>query len=371
MTVLGMGYLEILIVLLVAFIFLGPERMVDAARLLGKAVREVRNIAADLPNLDLEEQLFEPEEAPGRRQARAAARSRTSSPPRLTLKTTRAGSQGTLRWRSNRRGRRLPSARPRSRRKRQRERQAPHHHPAPAGAAAADDVVGRRGAGPHRGGLRVPSADPPAADGPAEGFAGIPNQKPIYTELTEFIGISMKVSLLTGLLASMPFILFQVVMFVAPGLTPGERRYLYALLPVSVLAFIAGAAFGYRILFPPAVRFLLGFGGDVADAYIRIGSYANLMLTLLFWMGVVFEMPVVLFFLSRMGVVDSAFLARQRRFAIVIAFVLGAIITPTFDPVNQALVAVPIILLYEVSIWLTKLGSRHRRARAQDLELDA
>ena len=72
---------------------------------------------------------------------------------------------------------------------------------------------------------------------PAEGFAGIPNQKPIYTELTEFIGISMKVSLLTGLLASMPFILFQVVMFVAPGLTPGERRYLYALLPVSVLAF--------------------------------------------------------------------------------------------------------------------------------------
>ena len=206
---------------------------------------------------------------------------------------------------------------------------------------------------------------------PAEGFAGIPNQKPIYTELTEFIGISMKVSLLTGLLASMPFILFQVVMFVAPGLTPGERRYLYALLPVSVLAFIAGAAFGYRILFPPAVRFLLGFGGDVADAYIRIGSYANLMLTLLFWMGVVFEMPVVLFFLSRMGVVDSAFLARQRRFAIVIAFILGAIITPTFDPVNQALVAVPIILLYEVSIWLTKLGSRHRRARVQDLELDA
>ena len=82
---------------------------------------------------------------------------------------------------------------------------------------------------------------------------------------------------------------------------------------------------------------------------------------------------MVLFFLSRMGVVDSAFLARQRRFAIVIAFVLGAIITPTFDPVNQALVAVPIILLYEVSIWLTKLGSRsrHRGARAHDLELDA
>ena len=84
---------------------------------------------------------------------------------------------------------------------------------------------------------------------PAEGFAGIPNQKPIYTELTEFIGIAFKVSLVTGFVVSLPFTLFQIVLFVAPGLTRGERRYLYTLLPVSVLVFIAGAAFGYRVLF--------------------------------------------------------------------------------------------------------------------------
>jgi sec-independent protein translocase protein TatC len=206
---------------------------------------------------------------------------------------------------------------------------------------------------------------------PAQGFAQIPNQKPIYTNLTEFIGVAMKVSLLAGLLASLPFILYQIVMFVAPGLTPGERRYLYALLPVSFVAFLTGAAFGYRILFPPAVKFLLTFGDEIATPYIRIGDYTNMMLALLFWMGLIFEIPVVLFFLSKIGVVNSAFLARQRRYAIVIAFVLGAIITPTFDPLNQSLVALPIIVLYEASIWLTKLGGGRRKSSAQDLELDA
>ena len=159
----------------------------------------------------------------------------------------------------------------------------------------------------------------------------------------------------------MPFILFQVVMFAAPGLTPNERRYLYTLLPVSVLAFAAGAAFGYRILFPPAVRFLLSFGTDIAEPYIRIGNYVNLMLSLLFWMGIVFETPLVLFFLSRIGVVTSEWLAKRRKYAVIIAFVLGAIITPTFDPINQTFVAVPIVILYEAGIWLAKLGTHNRR----------
>ncbi len=134
---------------------------------------------------------------------------------------------------------------------------------------------------------------------PAQGFAGIPNEKPIFTDITEFIGIAMKVSLLSGVVLAMPFVLYQMVMFVAPGLTPSERRYLYTLLPVSLLVFAAGAAFGYRILFPPAVRFLLTFGSDIATPFIRIGNYVNLMLSLFFWMGLLFETPVVLFFLAR------------------------------------------------------------------------
>ncbi len=200
--------------------------------------------------------------------------------------------------------------------------------------------------------------------GPAEGFADLPGGKPIYIDLTEFIGTAMKASLLVGLFGSLPFIVYQVVMFVAPGLTSRERRYLYIFVPSTALAFAMGAAFGYFVLFPPAVNFLLNFGGDVATPQIRIGSYIGLMLSLLFWMGVVFETPVVLFFLSKIGIVTPEFLARHRGIAIVAAFILGAAITPTFDPVNQSLVAVPIILLYEVGIWLSKLGRMGRGRKA-------
>ena len=136
---------------------------------------------------------------------------------------------------------------------------------------------------------------------PAQGFDALPNGKPIYIDLTEFIGTAMKASLLVGLFASLPFVLYQIVMFVAPGLTPRERRYLYALMPASLLAFAAGAAFGYFILIPPMVEFLLNFGGDIASAQIRISSYISLMLTLLLWMGIVFETPIVLFFLSKIA----------------------------------------------------------------------
>lgn len=196
---------------------------------------------------------------------------------------------------------------------------------------------------------------------PASGFSDIPNQKPVFTDLTEFFSTAMKASLLLGVAASLPFVLFQIVRFVAPGLKRSEKRYLYALLPTSVIVFLLGAAFGYRILFPPAITFLLTFGSDVATPYIRIGSYISLMLSLLFWMGLLFETPVVLFFLARIGVVTPQFLARQRRYAIVVAFILGGLITPTFDPMNQSLVAIPIIVLYETGVWLAKIGARGRR----------
>ena len=157
-------------------------------------------------------------------------------------------------------------------------------------------------------------------------------------------------------------------MFVAPGLNSRERKYLYALMPATILAFLAGAAFGYFVMFPPMVRFLLEFGSDVAMPLISIGSYVNLMLTLLFWMGLIFEMPVVIFFLAKIGLVKPSFLSRNRRYALVLAFVLGAIITPTFDPINQSIVAAPIIVLYEASIWLAKLAARGQQEPALSVE---
>ncbi|MDA1189255.1 MAG: twin-arginine translocase subunit TatC [Chloroflexi bacterium] len=200
---------------------------------------------------------------------------------------------------------------------------------------------------------------------PAKGFEAIPNGKPVFTEPTEYIGVAMKVSLYTAIAASIPFLLYQGVMFVAPGLKPEERRYLYFLLPLSIVAFLAGASFGYIVLFPPMVSFLLSYGGNVAVPLIRVGSYINLMISLLLWMGLIFEMPLVFFFLGKIGIVTYKWMSKQRRYAVLVAFIIGAIVTPTLDPVNQAIVAGPVIVLYELSIWLVWLGTRGRRAKAK------
>ena len=115
------------------------------------------------------------------------------------------------------------------------------------------------------------------------------------------------------------------------------------------------------------MRFLLSFGSGIATPLPSIGAYTNLMLTLLLWMGLVFETPIVAFFLSKIGVVTGDWLAKQRKYAVIVAFILGAIITPTFDPINQTLVSVPIIVMYELGIWLAKLGSRGRKKAAREL----
>ena len=178
----------------------------------------------------------------------------------------------------------------------------------------------------------------------------------IFTEVTEMLGISMKVSLMGGLILALPVVAYELVMFVSPGLTPRERRYVYLFLPGITIAFICGVAFGYFVLIPPAMGFLLTFNADIAQPMIRIGNYMSLIITLLFWMGVVFELPIIMYVLARLRVISYRKFAQWRKFAIVLAFVLGAMITPTFDPVNQTLVSVPIVLLYEIGIWLAWLA---------------
>ena len=184
----------------------------------------------------------------------------------------------------------------------------------------------------------------------------------IFTEVTEMLTTSIKVSFVAGFVIAMPIILYQVIMFTAPGLIPKERRYLLAFLPAALVAFAAGVAFGYFILTPPALHFLLTFAGDVAVPMIKVSNIVNLMIRLLFWMGLAFETPLVMYLLAQLGLVNARKLARFRRYWLVIAFILAAIITPTFDPINQALVALPLIALYELGILLVRLVGRGRRA---------
>lgn len=190
---------------------------------------------------------------------------------------------------------------------------------------------------------------------------------PIVTQVTERLSTAVKISLVSGLALALPVILYQIIRFVAPGLHPAERKYLFLLLPGALLAFIAGVAFAYFILTPRALPFLLTFGGDVADSQVRISSLVDVMLRLLFWMGAAFETPVVMYLLAQLGLVTSRMFRRFRKYWIVVSFALGAFITPTFDPLNQTLAALPLLALYEVGIALAWLAGRARRRSRQEI----
>ena len=195
---------------------------------------------------------------------------------------------------------------------------------------------------------------------PARSFGSTQGLELVYTEVTELLSTSVKVSFMAGFVLSLPIILYHVIRFVAPGLTRSERRSLILFLPAVLLAFVLGVAFGYYVLTPPALTFLLTFGNDVATPLIKVSNIVNVMVRLLFWMGICFETPLILYMLARLGVVGVRGLSRFRRFWLVVAFLLAAIITPTFDPFNQALVAVPLLALYEVGILLARLARKKR-----------
>ncbi len=177
----------------------------------------------------------------------------------------------------------------------------------------------------------------------------------IFIDLTEMIGIVMKVCLVSGIILAIPYLTYEVIMFVSPALTHKEKRYVYLILPWIALMFASSVIFCYFILLPPAMRFLVTFGSDIATPQIKIGNYISIVTRLLLTVGLVFELPVVTTFLSRLGILKPKWLSDNRKLAIIIAFILSAIITPTIDPINQSLVAVPLIILYEMSIWLAKL----------------
>ncbi len=177
----------------------------------------------------------------------------------------------------------------------------------------------------------------------------------IYIDMTEMIGVYMKVCLAAGIGLAMPYLVYQLLMFIMPALTRKEKRYVLVVLPWIALMFIGGVVFSYFILVPPATQFLTSFGSQIATPQIRIGSYINVVTRVMLATGIVFEMPVISTFLARLGIITPGWLAGKRKIAFVGAFVLGAIITPTFDPLNQTLVAAPLIVLYELSIFLARL----------------
>lgn len=187
--------------------------------------------------------------------------------------------------------------------------------------------------------------------------------KLVYLSPTEPFNIYLKVGLLAGVFISAPFVLYQVWAFVAPGLYKNEKRYVMPFLASTVGLFLAGGLFGYKIVYPAALDFLIGYGEQFRPM-VTIGEYTDLFLTVILGLGLVFELPVVIFFLALMGVVDAGFLWRNFRYAILGAFTVAAILTPTTDVVNMSIFAAPLIVLYVLSIGIAWAVHPRRRARA-------
>jgi sec-independent protein translocase protein TatC len=177
----------------------------------------------------------------------------------------------------------------------------------------------------------------------------------VFTEPLEYWGTYFRVALLAGITVSMPVVIYEVMAFVGPGLTRQEKRWAYPIVIGASLAFVAGAAFAYYVELPPAFRFLLTTPGNVAKPFLKVGSYVDFVTRLMLVTGLVFELPLIVMGLAKVGVVTSRKLWRWWRAAIVVAFVVAAIVTPSIDPVTQSLVAAPIIVLYFTGIFLAKL----------------
>ncbi len=174
-------------------------------------------------------------------------------------------------------------------------------------------------------------------------------------EMTEMLSTIMRVCLVSGIILAMPYLTYEFIMFVSPALTSREKKYVYLILPWIALMFAAGVVFSYYVLIPRMMSFLLTFGSDIAVTVPRIKDYINVVTRLLLVFGLVFEIPVLTTFLARLGILKPKWLADKRKTAIIVIFILAGIITPTIDPINQSFVAIPLIILYELSIWLAKL----------------
>ncbi|NJK43999.1 MAG: twin-arginine translocase subunit TatC [Pleurocapsa sp. SU_196_0] len=165
-----------------------------------------------------------------------------------------------------------------------------------------------------------------------------------------------------GLILAMPFLIYQIWAFVAPGLTRRERGYAIPFILGSLLAFVAGLSFAYFVALPFALPFLLSFFPGVKIT-LSLSEYIGDIITPLVMFGVLFQLPVLMFLLAKIGMISSKFFATQRRIAVFAIVVLAAIITPTADPVNLAIASVPLILLYEVGIFFSRIAER-QNARA-------
>jgi sec-independent protein translocase protein TatC len=193
---------------------------------------------------------------------------------------------------------------------------------------------------------------------------GMP-QTLVYLNPTEPFNLYLKVAALAGLFVTSPFVLYQLWMFISPGLYRNEKRYVFPFMFSTVALFISGGLFAYKMVYPAALDFLIGYGKQF-QPMITIHEYVDLFLTVILGMGVVFEMPILVFFLALMGVVSAGWMWRNVRYSILVIFIIAAIMTPTTDILNMCIFAAPMVGLYLLSIGIAWLvHPKQRKARRE------
>jgi sec-independent protein translocase protein TatC len=179
----------------------------------------------------------------------------------------------------------------------------------------------------------------------------------IFTNLPEMFFTYLKVSFISGLLLASPVVFYEMWMFIAPGLYRNERKLMIPFVTISTFLFVGGSLFAYFFVFPFGFKFFLGFSSDFVKALPSVKEYFSFSIKLLLAFGLVFELPVVIFFLAKLGLVTTAFLKKNRKYAILLTFVVSAILTPP-DVITQCMMAVPLLSLYEVGIWVSRFARR-------------
>ena len=191
------------------------------------------------------------------------------------------------------------------------------------------------------------------------------NSYMIYTGLTEAFFNYLKISFVAGLILASPIVLYQVWKFISPGLYQSEKKYVAPFVIVASVLFAAGVCFCYFLVLPPAFKFFTEFSTDFLKPMLTLKEYLSLSLKLLIVFGLMFEIPVVLFFLAKMGVITPVQLAKKRKYAVLIFFIAAAILTPTPDAFTQIMMAIPMIVLYEVGIIVIRLSIRPKKDAEQ------
>jgi sec-independent protein translocase protein TatC len=191
------------------------------------------------------------------------------------------------------------------------------------------------------------------------------SDKLVYLNPTEPFNLYLKIAALAGLFVTSPFVLYQVWMFISPGLYRHEKRYVVPFMVSTIALFLSGGFFGYKVVYPQALAFLIHFGRQF-QPMITISEYTSLFLSIILGMGLIFEMPILIFFLALMGMITARFMWKNFRYAILLIFIIAAIVTPTPDILSMCIFAAPMVALYAISIGIAwAVHPKQRRARRE------